>query len=172
MTGTALVIIDVQQGIIDLPAFDAGGVLARLARVLAWARAGGIPVIHVQHEETEEGGLVRGTPAWEIHPAVAPQPGEPVVAKTECDSFHETTLAAELAARGAKHLIIGGCQTDWCVQTTVRRALALGFRVTLLKDAHSTVDSRTETAAQIIDRTNRELAAEGAELRQAEEVAH
>ena len=167
MEATALLIIDVQRGIIEIPVHDAEGLLARLADLMARARAAEVPVISIQHEDQE---LQRGTPGWEIHPAVAPQPGEALMAKTECDSFYNTDLAQRLAEMCVSHLIIGGCQTDWCVQTTVRRALDLGYRVTLVSDGHSTCDSEGRTGLEIITATNRDLTEYGAKPRRAAEV--
>jgi len=62
------------------------------------------------------------------------------VHKTSCDSFFETDLEARLRARGVTHLIVGGCMTQFCVDTTVRRAVSLGFDVTLIADGHTTAD--------------------------------
>jgi len=54
-------------------------------------------------------------------------------------------------------LIICGLQTDFCVDTTVRRAFTLGYHVTLVADAHSTLDNGVLTAAQIIAHHNATL---------------
>lgn len=168
MEGTALLIIDVQRAIIGIPAYDAEAVLDRLADLLTRARRAGVPVIHVQHEDADE--FKRGTPGWEIDPAVAPWPGEPVIAKTECDSFYNTTLGGELAQRGVKGLVIAGCMTEWCVQTTAKRAVDLGYRVIVAGDGHTTADTEQRTAAQTIVAINRELLEYGAEVRQARSI--
>jgi nicotinamidase-related amidase len=77
-----------------------------------------------------------------------------VVGKATPDSFHETRLQAELEARGIVKLVIAGIQTECCVDTTCRRAASLGYQTTLVRDAHSTWDSRTLSAAQIIAHHN------------------
>ena len=89
-------------------------------------------------------------PSWQIHPAVAPREGEPAVQKKSPDSFHETSLQAELESRGIKRLVITGGQTQMCVDTTVRRADAEGYDVLLASDAHTTEDSQTLSAEKII----------------------
>ena len=89
-------------------------------------------------------------PLWQIHPAVAPGDGEPAVQKKSPDSFHETRLQEELETRGIKRLIITGGQTQMCVDTTVRRAVAEGYDVLLVSDAHTTEDSETLQAEKII----------------------
>ena len=59
-------------------------------------------------------------------------------------------MQAELEARGIKRLIITGGQTQYCVDTTVRRAVAQGYDVLLASDAHTTEDSETLPAEKII----------------------
>jgi nicotinamidase-related amidase len=152
---TALVIIDVQSGIIDLGAYQSDDVLARIDGLLTRARAAGIPVIYVQHREDDPNDLLYpDNPGWAIHPAIAPHEGEPIVHKTTPDSFHETNFKQILAERGIHKLIIVGMQTEYCVNATTRRAVDLGYDVTLVKDAHTTLDEENITAKQIIDEHN------------------
>jgi nicotinamidase-related amidase len=148
-TDTALVVIDAQIGVVG-EAYHHDDVLDNINLLLDRARSSGTPVIYVQHNESIEGGLVPGTTIWAIHPAVAPHDGEPVVQKESPDSFHETRLQEELEARGIKRLVITGGQTQYCVDTTVRRAVAQGYDVLLASDAHTTDDSETLPAEKII----------------------
>ncbi|MGE5672484.1 MAG: cysteine hydrolase family protein [Mycobacterium leprae] len=161
MARTALLVIDVQAGLMPYMAHSEK-VLQAIADLLGQARLAGTPVIYVQHEETD-GLLVADTPAWEIHHAVAPRAGESIVHKRACDAFHETSLHDELQERGIGHLVITGCQTDFCVDTTCRRAVTMGYDVTLVKNAHSTEDGETLTADQIIAHHNRVLNGFGTE---------
>ncbi len=57
-----------------------------------------------------------------------------------------------------RHLVVTGMQTDICVNATCRRAVSEGFDVTLVADEHSTEDSESLSAAQIIANHNRDLA--------------
>ena len=56
-----------------------------------------------------------------------------MIEKSACDAFLETRLDALLQERGITHLIIVGCATDFCVDTTVRSAGALRFMIELGK---------------------------------------
>lgn len=156
MTQTAFVIIDTQVGVIE-PAYQSMAVLEHIKSLLAQARAARIPVIYVQHEEPEGYELAVGTPPWQIHPAIAPQDGEAIVPKRASDSFYDTSLDEELRARGIQHLVVVGGQTEYCVDTTIRRATTMGYDVTLVSDGHSTYDNDVITAAQIIAHTNNTL---------------
>jgi nicotinamidase-related amidase len=153
---TALLVIDVQKGMFaeDDPVYQGAGLLATIGDLLAKARSAEVPVIYVQHNGGPGHPLEPGSEGWPIHPAIAPAAGEPVVGKATPDSFHETTLQAELDARGITKLVVAGIQTECCVDTTCRRASSLGYETTLVKDAHSTWDSRTLSAAQIIAHHN------------------
>lgn len=158
---TALLVIDVQSGVVDWSQTTSEGsdeVLARIKELLARARATTTPVIYIQHDGQEEGHpLAPGTPGWKIHPAVAPAVGELVIHKRACDSFFETPLQKELTAMGIKRLVVAGCLTQYCIDTSCRSAVARGYDVTLAKDAHTTVDTETLTAAQIIAHHNETL---------------
>ncbi len=154
-TDTALVVIDVQVGLIE-EAYHCNEVLDSINTLLSKARATGTLVIYVQHDGPQGHGLEVGTPAWEIHPTITPQDGELIVHKRASDSFHDTSLQRELKARGIKHLVVVGGQTEYCIDTSVRRATTLGYDVTLVGDAHTTDDYTDEvlTAAKRIEYHN------------------
>jgi nicotinamidase-related amidase len=161
---TALIIIDVQnnillgsdpRGVETLAALDA--VVQRLAALAARARAQGVPVIHVQHDGEPGHRLEKGSEGWKIRAELGPAAGEPVFNKSACDAFLGTGLAASLRERGIGHLIIGGCMTPYCIDTSVRSAVAHGFDVTLLEDGHMTCDIGALRFEQIIDHHNRIL---------------
>lgn len=155
-TKTALLVIDVQVGQIEgpRPAYRGGEVVARIQDLLARARAVGTDVIYVQHGEDGDGLFAVGIPTWEIHPSVRPLDGELVVHKRAADAFYQTPLRQELEARGITHLVVVGCKTQFCVDTTARQSASLGFDVTLVSDAHTTVDNDVLTAAQIVAHHN------------------
>jgi nicotinamidase-related amidase len=147
---TALLVIDVQQALCfgEEAAFESERLIERINRLSSRARQRGVPVILVQHEEAE-GSLERGSEGWQLARGLLVDESDLVIGKTASDAFHQTTLQAALAARGVDRLVICGLQSDFCIDSTTRRALALGYPVTLVSDAHSTCDSETLTAAQI-----------------------
>lgn len=157
----ALVIIDVQNGILPeagskRPAvrqlFDE--VRRRIFGLVGEAREQGLPIIFVQHAGELGHRLEISTPGWEICPDLGRSPEDIVVSKTACDSFYETDLQAVLADRGIKHLVVAGLMTQYCVDTSCRRAVSLGYDVTLVADAHTTADTEKFTAEQIVDHHN------------------
>jgi nicotinamidase-related amidase len=157
---TALLIIDVQQALCSgkEEAFESRRVIERINTVARMARDTGAPVVIVQHEE-EDGPLRYGTDGWKLDPELATGPDDIFVRKRVPDSFQNTELRDILQARGIEKLVICGLQSECCVDATTRRALALGYPVTLVSDAHSTMDNATLKAPQISAQNNEALAA-------------
>jgi nicotinamidase-related amidase len=154
---TAVVVIDAQVGLLTDRAFARDAVVANLAGLIDRARRSGRPVIFVQHDGGSGDELEFGTPGWEIHPGVKPLPGEQVINKRASDSFHETDLARILDEAGARRVVIGGCMTQFCVDTTARRAVSLGYDVSLVADGHTTWDNESLEASKIVKHHNETL---------------
>ncbi|HVR24860.1 MAG TPA: isochorismatase family protein, partial [Candidatus Polarisedimenticolia bacterium] len=108
----------------------------------------------IQHDGAEGHPLETRTEGWKLYPALQPADGECVIRKRESDSFFGTTLQQELEKRGIARLIVAGAMTEYCVDTTCRRATSLGYDVTLAGDAHLTRDNEVLTAANIIAHHN------------------
>jgi nicotinamidase-related amidase len=156
---TALLIIDVQQVLCsgEWAAFDIDGVVDRINAVSAQVRAAGAPVILIQHEE-DEGPLQFNEAAWQLYSRLAVHPSDIRLRKTACDSFYRTDLHALLQSHHIESLLVCGLQSEFCVDSTVRGALAHGYPVTLISDAHSTLDNGVMSAAQITAHHNATLA--------------
>jgi nicotinamidase-related amidase len=169
---TALLVIDVQLCNFEEspPVHRGSDLLSKIGALVAQARAVGVPIIYVQHCGSEGAIDQPGTPGWEIHPAIAPTEDDTVVQKSHPDAFQDTSLQRELESRGINKLVITGIQTEYCVDTTCRRAYSLGYKVTLVEDAHSTWDSDHLTASQIIEHHNAVLGGWFAELKALGEI--
>jgi nicotinamidase-related amidase len=156
---TALLIIDVQHGLCsgEYEAFEAARVIERINLVSRKMRAAGALVVVIQHE-APAGPLVYGSDGWQLAAGLDVQASDSYVRKKATDSFHNTDLQSILQAHGVKKLVICGLQSEFCVDTTTRRALALGYSVTLVADAHSTMDNSVLSAAQITAHHNETLA--------------
>lgn len=139
----ALVLIDCQREYVDgrlaLPGVKPA--LEEAGRVLALARVGGAPIIHIVHHAAPGGGVFDPTtPYVEIAEPVRPRKGEAVVVKSKPNSFAGTDLDARLKALGKKELIVVGFMTHMCVSSTVRAALDFGYRCTVVANAAATRD--------------------------------
>jgi nicotinamidase-related amidase len=156
---TAVLVIDVQKFLCSgkYEVHDSRGMIARINQVIHAARAAGAPVFFIQHEEAA-GPLQHGLEGWALDPELQALETDPRVRKKTCDSFNGTPLQSLLEARGVRELVVCGLQSEFCVDSTVRRALALGYPVTLVADGHSTLDNGVLTAAQIAAHHNATLA--------------
>lgn len=148
--GAALLVIDVQRGLFDSEPrpFDAHAVVERINQLAARARAAHAPVIYIQHERAS-GFLQAGSDSWALYRGLTPEPGDHRLRKTTPDAFLRTELSGMLAAAGVTRLVVCGYATEFCVDSTARRAAALGFAVTLAADAHTTHDKDHASAALI-----------------------
>lgn len=157
---TALLVIDMQVGLVDKPPFNRDSLLTTIQTMLTKARTAHIPIIYMQDKDVGEGIDSVG---WQIHDSVVPQSDDIVIRKPEADSFYGTNLKAELEKRAIRNLVIMGMTTEQCVYQTTRRAYDLGYKATLVKDGHSTFDLAWITATQVIQHHNYILACTGTE---------
>src|SRR4051812_25742445 len=125
---SALLIMDVQDGIVER--FGDEGVVDRIASALAAARERGMRVFFVRvafregHPEVSPHNrtfsALRGANAFiedsvAIPPAVAPQPGEPIVTKRRVSAFAGSDLEVLLRAGEIRHLVLCGISTSGVV---------------------------------------------------------
>ncbi len=145
----ALLVIDMQKSLFEEGPWNGPAVLGVINHLIARARAAGAPVVFLADRRVE--------PDAGLHQDLAWKPGDPLIEKGFCDSFLGTDLHAVLQERGVKRLIVAGMQSDFCVDTTCRRAASLGYAVQLVGDAHTTFDHEHLTGEQIVRHHNRIL---------------
>ena len=170
---TAVIVIDMQNayasagGYLDLAGFDIKGaarVIEQSTKVLAIARAAGMPVIYFQNgwdpDYVEAGGpgspnwhksnalktmrerpelqgklLARGGWDYELVEGLAPQPGDIVLPKPRYSGFFNSQLDSQLRARGIRNLVFVGIATNVCVESTLRDGFFLEYFGIMLEDA-------------------------------------
>jgi nicotinamidase-related amidase len=150
---TALVVIDVQNGVVG-GAHERDAVVANISTLVDRARDESVPVVWVQHSDE---GLEKGSDAWQYVPELTRTESEPLVHKSFGDSFEATDLEEVLASAGVGRLVVAGAQTDACIRSTIHGALTRGYDVTLVGDAHTTEDRSAWGAPppeQVIAHTN------------------
>jgi nicotinamidase-related amidase len=148
---SALLLMDFQVGILQ-GRDGAAGVLAAASGALTAARSAQMQVVHVRVAFGEQDyasvpernksftaargarRLADGTPDVEIHPDLAPAPGDVVVTKTRVGAFSTTTLETHLRGRGIDTLVLAGVATSGVVLSTVRDAADHDYRLFVLRD--------------------------------------
>ncbi|WP_371606166.1 isochorismatase family protein [Streptomyces sp. NBC_01213] len=146
---TALVVVDLQKGIVALPtAHPAEDVVANSAALADAFRAKGLPVLLVRvtggAPGRTEGAGRSGEPAadWaEIVPELGPRDGDVVVTKQQWGAFHGTALDLELRRRGITQVVLTGIATSIGVESTARAAHEHGYHVTIATDAVTDMDA-------------------------------
>jgi nicotinamidase-related amidase len=152
MDATVLLVMDVQRGIVERFAGDGPGYLTRLSGAVAAARGASIPVIYVTIDFrpgypevsarnksfsaiASSGRFTAGDAATEVHPAVAPQPGDLTVTKRRVSAFTGSDLEVLLRGLGAGTLVLTGIATSGVVLSTLRQAADLDYGLVVLADA-------------------------------------
>ena len=154
-----LLVIDAQINMFNekISVYNAKQLIKILQQLVKKARLKGVPVIWVRNNGEKGDPDEPGTRGWKIHPLIKPKKGEMVIDKHKSSAFEGTNLLMILEQMEISHLIIVGMQTEFCINSTVRNAIELGFNVTLIKDGHSTFDSDEMKAREIIEKYNKEI---------------
>jgi nicotinamidase-related amidase len=139
----ALVVIDLQKGIVGVPtAHPAREIVARAARLAQAFRELGLPVVLVNVSGRAAGRTESEAPKFafqadwsELVPELAAVPTDLRITKQRFGAFLGTSLDADLRKRGVTQIVLAGISTSIGVESTARSAYDLGYNVTLVVDA-------------------------------------
>lgn len=160
MGTTALLVMDVQAGLVERFADRAAPLLGAVGVATAAARNAGLPVVYVRvafrrgapevsarnkafaalAASPALDALVEGDPLSEVHPSVAPHPGDVVVTKRRVSAFAGSDLGVVLRSLDATTLVLCGIATSGVVLSTLRQAADLDFGLTVLRDGCADAD--------------------------------
>jgi nicotinamidase-related amidase len=152
--------------------------LPRLSRLLTGARDNGVQVIYIQmtvlpNRMSESPAQIRfnmrlhlashgatqpllytieDTPGQEIIAELAPEPGDLVVRKYRSSGFWGTNLDMLLRSNGIETVIVTGCTTEGCVESTARDAMFKDYYVVLPEDCVASDDPRQHEASLFLMR--------------------
>jgi nicotinamidase-related amidase len=143
----ALVVIDMQKGIVSLPTVHPmAGIIDNVVKLAKSFRSRMLPVILV-NVTGRAPGRVEATfnfsppPDWaDLIPELDRQPDDYTVTKVNIGAFYGTALEMVLRRRGATQVIIAGVATGSGVEATARQAYDLGYNVVLVTDAMTDLD--------------------------------
>ena len=158
---TALLLMDFQRMVVDSYAADKEALLARVKRLVVAARNSGAMVIHVVvgfqlgYPEISArnpvfsglkaaGLLAAGDRGADIHPALAPQPGDVIVTKQRVSAFTGTNLDMILRSNGIDTLLLTGILTQGVVLSTLRHAADMDYRAVVIADGCSDKDPEVQ----------------------------
>jgi len=160
---SALLVIDMQKFFLNpqSPSFTCGGIaiLPEVSRLIATFRKTNRPVIytrHVHHPDHLDSGImawwwkgmcIEGSPESEIHPDLAPLPGEKTIFKHRYSAFYNTDLETVLRCLKIEDLVITGVMTGMCCESTARDAYYRDYRVFFLADGTGSINEEMHFAS-------------------------
>ncbi|WP_430786684.1 cysteine hydrolase family protein [Virgibacillus flavescens] len=153
-----LLVIDAQQELMDGNSEEAGvfekeKVISNINIVIEKALNQNIPVVFIRDVDVASGV----GPGFQVHKDINVPSTATIFDKAATNSFYGTPLLEHLSENTVEHLVIMGCKTQHCIDTAVRTATINRFDVTLVGDGHSTSDSNSLSAEQIIRHHNETL---------------
>ncbi|TAM02482.1 MAG: isochorismatase family protein [Paraburkholderia sp.] len=151
---TALVMIDLQHGIVGRPVAPHSGteVVARAKQLADTMRAKGAAIVWVRvllnelHLPSADAPLrapdapPAPAEASELVPETGLQAGDVIVSKRQWGAFYGTDLELQLRRRGIKTIVLGGIATNFGVESTARAAFDQGFGLVFVEDATSSLN--------------------------------
>jgi nicotinamidase-related amidase len=159
---SALLVVDMQVFFLDpaSPTFTCGGeaILPNVGRLVQAFRQAKRPVIftrHVHHPDHLDSGIMgwwwqgmclEGSPESEVHPALAPLPGEKQVLKHRYSAFYNTDLETVLRCLKVEDLVVTGVMSNLCCESTARDAYFRDYRVFFLADGSGSVSEELHLA--------------------------
>lgn len=152
----ALIVIDIQNGASqrnDL--FNKTEFLEKVNSAITFFEKKDLPIFYIQHNNKN---LVANTLPWQIDERVRRREPATIVQKFHGDAFTETNLKEMLRSKGIDEILTCGLVSNGCVKFTCLGGLREGFKVSLLKNGHSTLGKDAE---QKIARSEKELLAAG-----------
>jgi nicotinamidase-related amidase len=161
MRETALVLIDLQHGILGMPVgpHSSADVLARAVRLLSVFRQAGGTVVLVRVSFAADGGDVLNQPrdstfaanrvaGWDqLVPELGPAPTDIVITKHQWGAFYGTELDLQLRRRGVRTIVIGGISTNFGVESTAREAFERGYALVFVEDAMASASAEAHAFA-------------------------
>jgi nicotinamidase-related amidase len=145
----ALVVIDLQKGVLQIPAVHPlGEIVDRTAQLARAFRERGLPVVLVNVTGMALGRVEAQRPKFspppdwtELAPGLDAQPTDHLVSKQRWGAFHGTSLDEYLRGRGVTQVVLTGVATSAGVESTARSAYDLGYNVVLVTDAMTDRDA-------------------------------
>ncbi|WP_312967067.1 cysteine hydrolase family protein [Acinetobacter gerneri] len=157
LKNSALLIIDMQNGLFhsDDPPYQANRLLKNILQLIDFYKKESLPIVLVRHIGKANTPLATDHHFTQIIPEIMNyQQFDIILEKTTPSCFYKTDLAEFLKRLSIKHLVITGLKSDYCIDTTCRIAFEKDYKITLIKDAHSTVNNSFLSAEKIIEHHN------------------
>ncbi|MEM9682164.1 MAG: isochorismatase family protein [Pseudomonadota bacterium] len=147
----AVLVVDFVNGFADPDQFGGGNIgdaIENTAKLLAAARTATVPIAYTRVVYADDGSdvgvfclkapnlahLKEDADGSQIVAALAPEPGDYIVRKTQPSAFFGTNLSAWLINKGVDTVVVTGCTTSGCVRASVVDSMSYNFKTIVVTD--------------------------------------
>ena len=130
----ALIIIDVQNGLMNKDLFNKEEFLQNINKAIIENRKNNNLIIFIQHNSKS---LIKGSNDWEIYSGLNINKDDIIIQKKHGSAFNETNLKQILIENNIKNIIICGLVSNGCVYISCKDGIENGFNVKIIKNGHT-----------------------------------
>lgn len=138
----------------ETPRFDSDRVVQRINELAELFRELKYPVVFIQHDGTGTGAFEKNAADWEILDDLLLGANDLRIDKYANDVFYKSELHLRLKVLNVGELVITGCATDLCVESTIQAALTKDYEITVVEDGHTTAERPHLKAEEVIAHYN------------------
>jgi nicotinamidase-related amidase len=165
MNDTALLVIDMQQGLFKRQIYNQQQLIDNINHLLDIFHQANRPVVFFRH--ANESFLKSGSDDWQLHSALRRAETDIIIEKTHSSIFKEKVFTELLAGKNISSVVITGLVSNGCIQVACTGAVDIGLKTTLVSDGHSTWHKDAE---KMVADYNAKLAAKGIQVLPAHEI--
>lgn len=143
-----LLVVDTKEALVNESLYQCLPFVQNIRKLIDVARASGIEVLYVIHDDGPNSNLTRGKPGFDVCEKLRPEMTEKVFVKNVNSAFKGTGLVEYLNSQGQQDVIVVGLQTDKCLNATVICGFEHGFHMIVPMQANTTVDNSYMPASQ------------------------
>jgi nicotinamidase-related amidase len=141
MDNVALLVVDVQTGLIEDHPYNEKKVIDNIKKIISFARDNKKEVIYVRHDDGKGEKLEYGAVGWQVYEEIAPNNNEKIFDKQYNSAFVKTGLKEYLNSREINTIILVGLQTEYCIDSTCKSAFEHGYKIIIPEETNTTFDN-------------------------------
>ena len=151
MKNIALMVIDMQEGLVKDHPYNERKVIENIQKLLKTARENNLEIVYVRHDDGQGTDLAYGTDAWQVYSEIKPEKGEYIVEKTYNSAFHKTDLRDYLNSKNIDTVILTGMQTEYCIDATLKSAFDYEYEIIIPEETNTTFDNEYMTGGNLYE---------------------
>ncbi len=154
MDKAVLLVVDIQTVIMEEHPYNEVNFLEGVMKMIAYARAKGMEVIYVRHNDGPGSNMEYGSREWQIYNEITPLETDKIFEKRYNSAFRQTGLKEYLDSKDINKIYLVGLQTEYCIDATCKSAFEQEYEVIIPEGTNSTVDNQFMTGKQVYEYFN------------------